>query len=282
MDNSKKSIYLIAAFSLVLIAVIIYWLFIHQAKPKITKTEDVQTEQKPIGDIEIAKRPYVTLSPDTTGSTIEVSIQNMNYFDTIDYEITYLADNPQIPGEKIERGATGSEINTKDEKNTKSAPLGTGSKGIFSADKGITDGKLTLHLVKGGIEYLSETNWDLYHTGSKPAELKDRSGNFSLKLPSLTKDYWIIVSDTVGVPPHNNFDLANISLPIYGVFSLDVKFPKPAALTYKINDNKSADLFTFTKMDSTWKKIESNFDVSSKTLSASVDSFATFAAVSSK
>lgn len=282
MDSSKKSIYIIAAISLALIAVIVYFLFIHQSKPKITKTEDVQTEQKPITDIEIAKRPFVTLSPDTSGSTIQVSMQNMNYFDTIDYEITYLADNPQIPGEKIQRGATGSDINTKDEKNIKSAPLGTGSKGVFSADKGITEGKLTLHLTKNGVEYTSETNWDLFNVGSKASELKDRSGNFSLKLPSLGKDYWVIVSDTVGVPPGYNFDLNNVSLPIYGVFSLDVKYPKPASLTYKINGSQTSDLYKYSRLDSTWKKIDSNFDISTKTVSASVDSFATFVVVSPK
>jgi hypothetical protein len=282
MDNSKKSIYIIAAISLALIATVVYFLFIHQSKPKITKTEDVQTEQRPIGDIEVAKRPFVTLSPDTSGSTIQVSIQNMNYFDTIDYEITYLADNPQTPGEKIQRGATGSDINTKDEKNIKSAPLGTGSKGIFSADKGITEGKLTLHMVKNGIEYLSETNWDLYNVGSKASEIKDRSGNFSLKLPSLGKDYWVIVSDTVGVPPGYTFDLNNVNLPIYGIFSLDVKYPKPASLAYKVTEGQTADLYKYNRVDSSWSKIDSKLDAPTKTVNASVDSFATYVVVSSK
>lgn len=282
MDNSKKSIYIIAAISLAIMVAIVYFLFIHQSKPKIAKNEEFQAEQKSISDIEIAKRPFVTLSPDTSGSTIQVSIQNMGYFETIEYEITYLADNPQIPGEKIQRGATGSDINTKDEKNIKSAPLGTGSKGVFSADKGITEGKLTLHLIKNGVEYLSETNWDLYNLGSKASELKDRLGNFSLKLPSLGKDYWIIVSDTVGVPPGYNFDLNNVSLPVYGVFSLDVKYPKPATLNYKITEGQAPDLYQYNRVDSSWNKIDSNFDMSAKTVNASVDSFATFVVVSSK
>lgn len=282
MDNSKKSIYIIAAIALVLIVAVVYFLFVRQNKPKITKSQDTQQEQKSLGDIDITKRPFVTLSPDTSGTTIQVSIQNMSYFDSIDYEITYMADNPQISGEKIQRGATGSDINTKDEKNTKSAPLGTGSKGVFSADKGITDGKLTLHMVKNGVEYVSETNWDLFQAGAKAQELKDRSGNFSINLPALGKDYWIIIADTVGVPPGSSFDIKNVTLPVYGVFSLDVKFPKPASITYKITNGTSADLYQFNRIDSSWKKLDNKVDNSTKVITSTVDSFATFVLVSSK
>lgn len=283
MDTSKRSIYAAAAVSLALIAIVVYLLFVRQATPKSIKLQDLQFDQKQITDIELAKRPYVVLAPNSTGTEIEVSIQNMNYFDSIDYEITYLSDNPQVAGEKIQRGATGSDINTKEQKSIKSAPLGTGSKGVFSADKNISDGKLTLHLHKGDIEYVSQTNWDLQVGGSKAIELQDRTGNFTFKIPALRKDYWIIIADTVGLPPGYNFDPSKVTLPIYGIFSLDTKFPKQANVSIKVNENQKPQLYKFKRVDSNWAEVDdAKFDKSTGTISAFVDAYATFVIVSPK
>jgi len=283
MVSSKRNIYIIAAVSLVLIAGALYFLFIRQSSPKSLKTRDAAAEQKPVTDIELAKRPYVVLAPNSSGTEIEVSIQNMSDFDNIDYEITYMSDNPQVAGEKIQRGATGSDINTKDEKSIKSAPLGTGSKGVFSADKNISDGKLTLHLHKGDTEYVSETNWDLFQAGLKSTQLADRTGHFNFKLPAIGKDNWIIIADTVGLPPGYNFDIKNAVLPIYGIFSLDAKFPKQADVSIHLDQGQSAELYKFKRIDSNWSKVDdSKFDNSQKTIKASVDAYATFVVTSSK
>lgn len=283
MDTSKKSIYVAAAVSLALIAIVVYFLFVRQTNPKSIKLQDLQFDQKQITDIELAKRPYVVLAPNSTGTEIEVSIQNMNYFDSIDYEITYMSDNPQVAGEKIQRGATGSDINTKDEKSIKSAPLGTGSKGVFSADKNISDGKLTLHLQKGDTEYVSETNWDLFEAGQKGIQLSNRTGNFTFKIPALRKDYWIIIADTVGLPPGYDFDSSAVTLPIYGIFSLDTKFPSNADVSIKVDPGQEPQLYKFKRIDSNWAQVDDAIlNKSAGTISASIDAYATFVIVSSK
>lgn len=283
MGSSKRSIYILAAISLVLITAVVYFLFIRQSGPKSLKGQNSQAEQKPVTDIELAKRPYVVLAPNSSGSEIEVALQNMGYFDNIDYEITYMSDNPQVAGEKIQRGATSSDINTKDEKSIKSAPLGTGSKGVFTADKNISDGKLTLHLHKGDTEYVSETNWDIFQAGLKSTQLSDRTGYFNFKLPAIGKDNWIIIADTVGLPPGYDFDAKNALLPIYGIFSLDAKFQKKADVSIKSDQGQSADLYKFKRIDSNWSKVDdSKFDESSSMVKASVDAYATFVIVSSK
>src|SRR3989344_5996161 len=103
----------------------------------------------------------------------------------------------EFAGEKIERGATGTDVNTKDEKYKKSMLLGTASRGTRSPDTGVTDGVLTMHMTKGDIEYLSESKWDLFEAGATVRSIADRDGDFPVENLSLGKNYWIIIADTV-------------------------------------------------------------------------------------
>src|SRR5437870_8511561 len=108
IDPEKHNKYFLAAGALVVILVAIYFLFIFQRGPKKPKSDEFAGEVKELSEIELIKRPYVTLTPTSDGAEIIISIENMGNFDKIEYEVTYLADNPQITGEKIQRGSTGS------------------------------------------------------------------------------------------------------------------------------------------------------------------------------
>lgn len=282
MDNKSKSTYIIAAIFLIVFLAAVYFLFIFkkgpaQIKPRAEESFDV----KPISEIDIAKRPYITLTPTSNGAEIIISIENMKDFERVEYELTYQADNPTSPGTKIERGAVGSDINTKDEKYKKSVLLGTASRGVSSPDTGITGGKLTMHLYIGQNEYLSESAWTFQQIGTKAATLKSPDDNFEISVPSLGKDYWVILADTVGVPQTNKtFDLKNVSLPVYGVFSVAGDFSKAGGLSIK-SDSK-AGIFAYNHSDSTWQDLKAAYDSKSKTASASPAKFATFVVVSSK
>lgn len=283
-DSAKRKKYLIAAGSLILIFVAIFFLFVYQAGPQKIKSQETANEVRQLSEIVLNMRPFVTLTPTSDGAEIIISIENMKNFDKIEYELTYQADNPQIAGEKIERGSTGTDVNTKDEKYKKSILLGTASRGVRNPDKGVTEGKLTLHLIKGNVEYLSETNWDFFQAGAKSGQISDRSSKFNITIPSLGKDYWIILADTVGLPAQNtDFKKENVVLPVFGSFSVAPKFTISAQVSIKV-DGKVTDsqLYSYNQQDSNWQKLEANFDSSANTIAAKIDSFATFAAISSK
>lgn len=284
MEQSKRTKYLVAAASFVLIVVAIFFLFIYQKGPEKIKPQENANDVKQLSEISLEKRPYVTLTPTSDGAEIIISIENMGQFDKIEYELTYMADNPQIVGEKIERGSTGTDVNTKDAKYKKSILLGTASRGVRNPDKSITDGKLTMHFAKGDAQYLSETNWDLIQAGAMPQQIHDRSSKFAVSLPSLGKDYWIILADTIGLPAqHGDFKTENVLLPVYGSFSVAPEFAKAADLSIKLSqDAKSFQLYSYSHTDSKWTKLDSSYDANSKTISAKVDSFATFVVVSSQ
>ncbi len=284
MENSKKSTYIIAGISLVLIAVAVYFLFIFQKSPKrptvSTSPDNVVSAQ----ELDIAKKPFVTLTPTSNGAEIIITLQNMSDFDKIEYELTYQADNPQIAGQKIERGATGTDVNPKDPEYKKSILLGTASKGVRSPDKGITDGKLTLHLFKGQTEYRSETPWDLIAAGSKKTQVKDRSAKVVWSIPALDQDYWIVIADTVGVPPASGgFSVKDATLPVYGAFSIAPQFKTPATVTVSVNsDSQNPALYSYNNKDKSWQKLDAKFDSSAKTVNASAATFTTLVVVAPK
>lgn len=283
METTKRNTYIIAAASLLILIAAIYFLFIFPSRTKGLRKEEINPEIKPAAEIDIKKRPFVTLVPTSNGAEIVLTMENMGEFDSIEYELTYQADNPQIVDQKIERGATGTDVNTKDEKYKKSILLGTASKGTSSPDRGIADGKLTLHMLKGGIEYKSETSWDLFEVGARATEIKDRDERVKISLPSFTKEYWIIIADTVGVPSKSEFNVEAAQLPVYASFSIAPKFQKPAQVAIKADGaTESSELYAYNHTDSTWKKLESQFSASAKTLTSSIDSFYTFVVVSPK
>lgn len=281
MPQSKRNIYIAAAVALVLIFAVLYFLFIFQKKPKQLAQDSTPTDVKQVDQIDIAKRPYATLTPTSAGTEIIITIENMSYFDSIEYELTYLADNPTTPGEKIERGATGTDVDPKSDKYKKSILLGTASKGVSSPDKNISDGKLTLHLLKDGTEYQSVTKWDMVQAGSKATTINDSDNKISVDIPSLGKDYYIILADTVGVPPGGDFDVKKTILPVYGVFTLDVPFSKKATLTLNASaDASSSQLYYYNHNTNQWTKLTST--ANSSTVTSQIDSFGTFVLTSTK
>ena len=279
MDPSQKKKYIIAGISLVVIALAVYFLFIFHRGPKEIKSQESTGEVKTLENIDVAKRPYVTLTPTTDGAEIIISIENIAEFDRIEYELTYQADIPGSAGGKIQRGSTGSDVNPKEPIYKKSILLGTASKGVRSPDRGITDGKLTLHLFKGEDEYVTDAPWNMIEANGATI-LEDAAGNFSLQMPTLSKGYWVIVADTVGLPKDAKVDIKKVVLPNYGVFSIAPDFTKSGKLSIKLQkEAQSPKISAYTHADSKWQDLESTYDSAAKTVSATVSNFATFVVV---
>lgn len=281
MDKAKKNTYIVAGVSLLLIIVAVYFLFIFKGSKESIDVDNSPTEVKQLSEIESTKRPYITLTPTSDGAEIIISIENMAEFDNIEYELTYLADNPQIAGERIERGSTGTDVNTKEGKYKKSILLGTASKGTRSPDKGITDGILTMHMFKSSIEYQQEAKWNIFQVGAQKSEVTDPSGNLRINLPVLGKEYFLILTDTIGIPRTDKFDAQTATLPIYGAFSIASKFPKKARVELKTEtDTANLELFLQNHQDGSWWEIKTT--KANGLVSGEIEFFGTFVLASSK
>lgn len=279
--QSKKITYIVAAVGFLAIATAVYFLFIFQKGEEGISKKSEGGEQKEIYQIAIADRPFVTLTPTSDGAEIIISIENMGKFDAIEYELTYLADNPQSLGTKITRGATGTDINTRDAKYKKSVLLGTASRGVRSPDTGITDGQLVMHMFIGEEEFLSETDWTFEKIGSKAQTIKSKSGNFEIEVPSFGRDYWVIIADTVGLPPNpTEFTPEEIILPVYGTFSIAPTFAGTGTVSIRLEtQNTTPTLYTYNHTDSTFTEVKSTFSPDTSTLNADISNFATFVVV---
>lgn len=281
MDPAHRTKYIIAAVALVIITIAIYFLFIFQKGPDDISKRSEEGEQRQVQELTVGDRPFITLTPTADGAEIIISIENMGKFNAIEYELTYLADNPQSAGTKITRGATGTDVNTKDAKYKKSVLLGTASRGVRSPDTGITDGQLIMHMFVGEEEFLSETNWTFEKVGVDNVTIADKSGNFEITVPDFGKDYYVIVADTIGVPPNpEGFTKEEVILPIYGIFSIAPEFPKDQEVSIKLaSETASAQLYSYNHSDGSWLQLDASSTADA--ISATVSNFATFVVVSS-
>lgn len=283
MDSARNK-YIIAGIAFVLITIAVYFLFIFQKGDRGISKKSEEGEQKEVTEIALADRPFVTLTPTADGAEIIISIENMAKFDRIEYELTYLADNPQSPGTKITRGATGTDVNTQDAKYKKSVLLGTASRGVRSPDTGIEGGKLVMHMFTAEEEFLSETDWTFEKIGSIAATVKSANSNFEVEVPSFGRDYWLIVADTLGVPPNpTDFALVEVVLPVYGTFSVAPTFKGTGTVSIKVeNQTATPTLYAYNHNEATYSQIESTFNSGTSTLIADISNFATFIVVASQ
>lgn len=275
---NNKTRYLIAGVAFVIISFAVYFLFIFEKGAQSPKASENEGEVRELAQLTLSQRPFVTLTPTSDGAEIIISIENMSAFDRMEYELTYLADNPQIVGDKITRGATGTDVNTKEAKYKKSILLGTASRGVRSPDIGITDGQLTLHMFKGDDEFLSETVWTFAQTGTSTQTVSHQSGNFEIETPSLGKSYWLILTETVGTPPNlAQFTAEDVVFPIWGAYSVAPQFTRAATLNIKLTENiASPQLWAYDHQEATIQKIKSTYSQATNTVSADITNFATF------
>ena len=83
MDNLQHGKYIIAAIALIFLVGLFYFLFIFNKEAQKADVKEVADEIKQLVDIEIAKRPFVSLTPTSDGAEIIISVENMSYFDLV-------------------------------------------------------------------------------------------------------------------------------------------------------------------------------------------------------
>jgi len=135
--------------------------------------------QGPITDVNLqfdASGAYGLLAPRRDGNAINLDITRVADYDAISYELAYQSLNPdaQAGGDEgdisptIERGVTGDiKIDSKKNEYTQEILFGTCSRGntmdplhcVF--DRGVENGTLTLHLLRGNTRYNMVTTWHL-------------------------------------------------------------------------------------------------------------------------
>jgi len=183
-----------------------------------TKTPGTDEETEvdlPINTIPLSERPFITLSPDGTGRSLDISLSGAPEEGELEYEMIYNASGKQ-------EGALGSIfLGSEKQPIVKSILLGSKSGGgKITYHEGVTGGSIT---VTYGQTRLKES-WNYLHFDQNAPSFSTTDAKFSVTLPktALKKDAVIITMKTFVYPKTGLPSEAKVVAGPYGYF------PQPA------------------------------------------------------
>lgn len=165
-------------------------------KNKQSKNPEVVVEEKPslpVNVIPVSERPFITLSPDTSGRNLTLLIDNIETEDKLEYELVYNATDKQ-------EGAFG-RIDFSSEKLPVEKDLLLGSKsagGSVTYHEGVTGGSLTVTYdetkLKESFNFLRFDTLDPFFSS------QDSRFEVELGAKALASNTVVVVMKTFGLP----------------------------------------------------------------------------------
>lgn len=176
----------------IILLVSLTWL-ISQKLPS-NKTQSVVDDAPldlPINVLPIAERPFITLSPDSTGRSLDIALSLAPTEGSLEYELIYNASGKQ-------EGALGSIfLGSEKQPITKSILLGSKSGGgKVTYHEGVTGGSMTITYDTTRLK----ESWNYLHFNPVDPTLSSTDAKFSVTLQktALKKDAVVIIMKTFG------------------------------------------------------------------------------------
>ncbi|MFH2085780.1 MAG: hypothetical protein ABII21_03285 [bacterium] len=186
----KKPV-LAATIGIVLIVIVGVIIVIKQQGSKAPVATDNTPVELPINTIALSERPFIALSPDSTGRSLDMSLSGAPSEGNLEYEMIYNASGKQ-------EGALGSVfLGSEKQPIIKSILLGSKSGGgKITYHEGVTGGSIT---VTYGDTRLKES-WNYLHFDPADPTLSSTDGRFNVALTktALKKDSVVITMKTFG------------------------------------------------------------------------------------
>lgn len=218
----KKNTYIVISLVVLVVIASVYFLT-KKSGPKPTTVTQEAAVDLPINTIPISERPFITLSPDSTGRSLDISLSQAPKDGNMEYEMIYNASGKQ-------EGALGSiYLGTEQQPIVKSILLGSKSGGgKITYHEGVTGGSIT---VTYGTTRLKES-WNFLHFDPTDPSFSSTDAKLSVTLgkTALKKDSVIIAMKTFGYPklegkvvtgPYGYFT----QTPVKGTAAIELKLP---------------------------------------------------------
>lgn len=187
----KKSALVIGTLLLVVIGFLVVKAF-KKSTPSVTPADNTKVEL-PLNTLPLSERPYITLTPDGSGRSLNLTVSGAPSSSDMEYELIYQASDKQ-------EGAIGTlYLQTEKQPLTKSILLGSKSGGgKVTYHEGVTGGSLT---VTYGETRLKES-WNFLKFDPTDPTISSTDGKFSVTLgkTALKKDQMLITMKTFGYP----------------------------------------------------------------------------------
>lgn len=186
----KKSIIIFVSFICFVGLISLFWL--KTKKSSVPVADNTQIDL-PINTIPLEERPFITLSPDSTGRSLDIAIDGAPKEGNMEYEMIYNASGKQ-------EGALGSIfLGSEKQPIVKSILLGSKSGGgKVTYHEGVTGGSITLTYKETRLK----ESWNYLKFDPENPTLSSTDGRFSVTLgkTSLKKDSVVITMKTFGLP----------------------------------------------------------------------------------
>ena len=231
--------------------------------------ERVVTQVEKINDLELEKRPYVSLVPREDGKELFLTISNLKLREAkVEYELEYQAGT-MIQGVfgRIDFGEETPPV-------TKKLLLGSCSKGKCKYDEDVTGGTLTLRFSGGERDYVLREDFTLNLMSEKEGLFTSRNTKVSLDVGSqgLSASTYVVVMLTFGLPKEVKGEL--IAGPIGFFTTQQIPLRKEVTLTFKeVEEAEGVKAYGLVKDE--WQEFE-EVEVEDNSISVSVDQLTTF------
>lgn len=218
----KKST-IIAIVSVILVIIISIFFLTKKSSTKTPSVVEDTAVDLPINTIPVTDRPFITLSPDTTGRSLDISLSGAPTTGNMEYEMIYNASGKQ-------EGALGSiYLGTEKQPIIKSILLGSKSGGgKVTYHEGVTGGSITVTYAETRLK----ESWNYLHFDPADPSFSSTDGKFIMTLTktALKKDAVIITMKTFGYPKLEGKVVAGpygyfTQTPIKGTSSVELKLP---------------------------------------------------------
>jgi hypothetical protein len=234
-------------------------------------SEMAEPTTAPSASIPLEGRPYVTLIPRADGKELNLSITGIVDAKTLEYELTYLAGDPN---NQLQRGVVGSVDLAGKTDYQKAILLGSCSKNVCKYDEGVTEGTLalTLRSSEGAIQKY-ESAFHLQKGSEGKAGLTSGEGNFKLVSANLPAAYYLTLS-TIGLFQTPS---GKIIAGPYGVFtSASSRITGQVSLRLAESSSRPS---VYVWQNKQWQKLTSGLETDGEVVSVSTDRLGTFVAV---
>lgn len=214
-----------------------------------TLVDDTEVDL-PINTIPISERPFITLSPDSTGRSLDISLSGAPTEGELEYEMIYNAAGKQ-------EGALGSIfLSSEKQPIVKSILLGSKSGGgKVTYHEGVTGGSIT---VTYNSTRLKES-WNYLHFDPTDPSISSSDARFSATLPKtgLKKDAVVITMKTFGYEKAGLPESAKVVSGPYGYFPESaVKGSSVVSLKLPAGEHVNPTMYEWD--GNTWAMLKSN------------------------
>jgi hypothetical protein len=232
--------------ALVLIVGLVIFIMKKNSTPKTATTENTEIDL-PINTIPLSERPFITLSPDSTGRSLDISVSEAPTEGEMEYEMVYNASGKQ-------EGALGFlSLSSETQPIVKAILLGSKSGGgKVTYHEGVTGGSIT---VTYNDTRLKES-WNYLHFDPTDPSISSTDGRFSLTLTkaALKADAVIITMKTFGYSKAGLPEGANVVSGPYGYFTqTPIKGTATVEMKLPAGDHVNPTLYEWT--GAAWKKL---------------------------